>query len=123
MEEEKIIRLVAKTYHQLLRKNNFFPDYNQELEFYDVVSSACREHALWEQFILGVETCYFALPYHLRKIIKYEYFYNNYSFWWEEFYTRKQYRIFKKEAVMGFINNLKKVKVINEEGKLYEQQN
>lgn len=120
MNEEKIIRQIAKNYHRLLRKNNFFPDYNQELEFYDMVSSACREHLPWEQFILGVETCYFALPYHLRKIIKYEYFYNNYSFWWEEFYTRKQFRIFKKEAIAGFIANLKKLHLVNEEGVVNE---
>lgn len=110
---EEVIKKVAETYHSLLRKNNFFPDYNQELEFYDQVSNATRKHDDWEHFILGVETAYFALPYHLRKIIKCDYFYQNYSFWWEEFYTKKQYKNFKEEAIEAFYSNLKKVKALD----------
>lgn len=112
-QKEKIIQEVAKSYHSLLRKNNFFPDYNQELEFYEDVSNACvREHAPWEKFILATETAYFAMPYHLRKIVKCDYFYQNYSFWWEEFYTKKQYAKFKEEAVDLFYGNLEKTKAL-----------
>lgn len=118
MNEEKTIKKVADTYHRLLRENNFFPDYNQELEFYDIVSTACRNHLPWEKFILAVETSYFALQYHLRKIIKCEFFYRNYSFWWEEFYTRRQYRAFRQEAVTSFYKNLELTHAINEKGNL-----
>lgn len=120
--KERIIQNVAETYHHLLRVNNFFPDYNQELEFYDAVSTACRKHLPWEKFILAVETAYFAMQYHLRKIIKCDFFYQNYSFWWEEFYTKRQYKKFREEAIDLFYNNLKKTHAINEEGELnYEK--
>lgn len=120
--KEKTIQKVADAYHSLLRQNNFFPDYNQELEFYDVVSSACRSHLPWEKFILAVETSYFALQYHLRKIIKCEFFYQNYSFWWEEFYTRRQYKKFREEAIDVFFTNLVKTHAIKETGELnYEK--
>ena len=118
MEDEKIIKNVANEYHKLLRQHNFFPNYNQELQFYDVVKEACSKHLAWEQFILAVETAYFALANHLRKIIKYDFFYQNYSFWWEEFYTRKQYRAFKKEAVDIFFQNLIKTCVLNVRGEI-----
>lgn len=110
--DEQIIKDVAKNYHKLLRKNNFFPNYNQELEFYDSIASACITHYEWEGFIKNIEAAYFKLPAHLRKIIKHEYFYNNYTFWWEEYFSRKQYQTFKKEAKDQFISYLKEMNVI-----------
>ena len=116
--KEEVIKEIAKKYHSLLRKHNFFPDYNQELMFYDSISKSCRDHKIWEKFILGVETSYFSLSYHLRRIIKHQYFYRNYSFWWEEFYTRRQYTLFKKEAIETFFDNLVKNKLIDKNGRI-----
>jgi len=117
-KEEKIISEIAKIYHRMLRKNNFFPSYNQELEFYDSIACACREHYPWEVAIKGIETSYFKLPFHHRKIIKHEYFYNNCSFWWEAYFTRKQYSTFKKEALNDFIKYLKQENIINNKGEI-----
>jgi len=116
--KEKIIKLVAEKYHSTLRKHNFFPDFNQELKFYDSVSTACTDHLNWENFILGVETAYFGLSYNYRKIIKHNYFYKNYSFWWEEFYTRRLYKQYKQEAIDKFYENLQKIKILNAKGEL-----
>jgi len=121
IQNRQVIK-IARAYHSLLRKNNFFPSYNQELTFYDSVSSVCKEHLPCEKFILAVETSYFALKHHLRKIIKCDYFYKNLPFWWQSLYSRRQYYRFKIEALSKFISNLEKTKAITKDGKLnYEK--
>ncbi len=123
-KQERIIEKVAKAYHSILRKNNFFPSYNQELEFYDSMSCVCREHLPSEKFVLAVETSYFGLRHHLRKIIKCEYFYKNFPFWWQPMYSRRQFFRYKQEAMAKFIANLEKTKAITLKGKLnYEKDN
>ena len=116
--KETIIKQIADSYHKLLRSNNFFPDFNQELTFYDSISQSCRTHLPWEKFILAVETSYFALSQPLRQIIKCDFFYANYSFWWEEYYSRKKYKKTRLEAVETFYNNLIKTRVISKEGEI-----
>lgn len=122
--KEDYIKEVAKLYHRLLRKNNFFPDNNQELLFYDSINASLSKNLPSEKLILAIETSYLALKYHLRKIIKCDFFYKNYSFWWEEYYTRKQYKEFRYKAIEEFFDNLVKMKVINEKGEInYEEIN
>lgn len=123
IRQSKIVDKVAKAYHSLLRKNNYFPSYNQELSFYDSISSSCKEHLPQEKFILAVETSYFALKHHLRKIIKCDYFYKNLPFWWQNLYSRRQYYRFRVEAVEKFLINLEKTKAISKEGKLNYEKN
>lgn len=118
INQTKIVEKVAKTYHSLLRKNNFFPSNNQELSFYDSVSSTCKEHLPCEKFILAVETAYFGLTHHLRKIIKCEYFYKNFVYWWQPMYSRRQFFRYRQEAVDKFIKNLIKTNAITIKGKL-----
>ena len=55
------------------------------------------------QFCFDVENAFYSLPSPLRKIINNEFFYQDYSQWWESIYSKKQYLALRKIAIHKFL--------------------
>lgn len=118
MDNESIVKYIVDQYKRELIKNKIFPNFNQDLMFYDSLSNNASHDSRSEQLILIVETCYYSLPEDKRKILRYDYFYNNYSFWWEDYFERRKYLRLKREAVDDFVNKLRRINFINKKGEI-----